>query len=330
MPVLSLEDRARAIGHFEAGTSASVVAKMFSITKKSFFRIKRKYSTFGTVSRRPGSGRPECIDQTIKNEIITLYETEPFRTAVDTAQELDVSRYKIKRVLNDVGIHARVPAKKPKLDENHKESRLRWCECHRQLTAEDWASVLFSDESSFNVNHSERHSLVYRRKNERFDQNKISERTNKGYGSVMVWGGIIGDRKTQLIRIDGRMTAEIYITHILTDNVVPLCSNNNVSFMQDNAPIHNANVTRTFLDDHNIELLDWPAISPDLNPIEHVWAFMKKELQKREKCHNSDDLFQTLNDIWNSISPQFIAKLTGSMQRRIESTMESNGGHIKY
>ena len=87
--------------------------------------------------------------------------------------------------------------------DHHKEAIIRWCEQHLRWTGQDWGSVLFSDESSFTLSHSEMRSVVYRRTNERYDPLMIVETTNKGYGCVMVWGGIIGDRKTRLVKAEG-------------------------------------------------------------------------------------------------------------------------------
>ena len=162
---------------------------------------------FGTVSRKPGSGRRESITQATKDMIVALHERDPFRSAVDTSKELNVSRFKVHRVLKSVGIKARSPAKKPRLYDHHKEARIRWCEQHLRWTRQDWRSVLFSDESSFTLSHSEMRSVVYRRTNERYDPRMIVETTNKGYGCVMVWGGIIGDRKTRLVKVEGQLTS---------------------------------------------------------------------------------------------------------------------------
>ena len=80
----------------------------------------------------------------------------------------------------------------------------------------------------------------------------IVETTNKGYGCVMVWGGIIGDRKTRLVKVEGRLTADKYIRDILTHPVLPICGNELNHVMHDNAPPQKAHMTRTFLEEENV------------------------------------------------------------------------------
>ena len=84
--------------------------------------------------------------------------------------------------------------------------------------------------------------------------------TNMGFGQVIVWVGIIGDHKTELVRVDGRLTGERYARDILTPYVLPICSNGNIILMHDKAPSHTAKTTNHFLE-------QWPAFSPDMNPV---------------------------------------------------------------
>ena len=68
----------------------------------------------------------------------------------------------------------------------------------------------------------------------------IVQTTNRGmdYGQVIVLGGIIDDRKTELVRVDGQMTSEGYARDILIPYVMPICGNCNSILMHDNAPPH--------------------------------------------------------------------------------------------
>ena len=100
--------------------------------------------------------------------------------------------------------------------------------------------------------------------------------------------------------------------------------------MQDNAPPHKAHLTRTFLEEENVNALQWPAVSPDMNPIENVWSYMKRELRKRNRCRDTQHIFDTLVEIWEGLPPDFILKLTSSMRKRLKSVLKVNGGHTKY
>jgi transposase len=92
-----------------------------------------------------------------------------------------------------------------------------------------------------------------------------------GGGSVMMWGGISGNRRTNLVTINGTLNAQRYRTVILTQHVRPFIAANGGIFQQDNARPHVARANRDFLANNNIDVLPWPAFSPDLSPIEHLW-----------------------------------------------------------
>ncbi len=93
-------------------------------------------------------------------------------------------------------------------------------------------------------------------------------------------------------------------------------------FQQDLAPAHAARSTKIWLSEHGVGVLDWPANSPDLNPIKNLWDIVKKKIRnKRPK--NSDVLRDTIRETWASIPPQQCHKLITSMPCRIEAVIKA-------
>ena len=82
---------------------------------------------------------------------------------------------------------------------------------HFRWGRQQWARVLFSDESKFNFSHYDSRIRVFRRKWGRFADNCLIERARFGGKSVMVWGGIMGRRKTILIVVQSNLNAQGYI-----------------------------------------------------------------------------------------------------------------------
>ena len=101
------------------------------------------------------------------------------------------------------------------------------------------------------------------------------------------------------------------------------------TFMQDNAPIHTARNVKMFLQQHEIPVLEWPAQSPDLNPIENAWHYIKHQLRK-ETIKNLDDLWAKIQEKWNSLSPQYCRKLIEGMPKRVRAVASQKGYATKY
>ena len=160
----------------------------------------------------------------------------------------------------------------------------------------------------------------------------ISERGRFGGGSVLVWGGIMGGNKTRLIVINGNINAQTYINDVLAVEALPfiLFHGPNVSYMHDNARPHSAAITRQFLATNNINVLDWPANSPDLNPIEQVWDELGRRVRRNHAIHTVNDLAAALQAEWAKLPATFIQLDVESMPRRITTCIEQNGGHMRY
>ncbi len=100
-------------------------------------------------------------------------------------------------------------------------------------------------------------------------------------------------------------------------------------FQQNLAPAHTAKSTKSWLNDHGVGVLDWPANSPVLNPIDNIWGVVKMKMRnKRPK--NADELKATFKETWASIPAQQCHKRITSMPRRIKAVIKAKGAPTKY
>lgn len=102
--------------------------------------------------------------------------------------------------------------------------------------------------------------------------------------------------------------------------------------MQDGASIHTSKETKAWLSERNVKMLadgEWPAMSPDLNPIEHVWTLVNKQLDN-QFFSSKEDLWTALDVAFQSITKEQILNLCGSMHRRLTAVLVANGAHTKY
>ena len=104
-------------------------------------------------------------------------------------------------------------------------------------------------------------------------------------------------------------------------------------FMQDNASIHKTEPVMKYLKDEHIETFDWPARSPDLNPIENIWTEMQKLLNKhflKKRVTNSNQLFTLCKQCFDEVCQKYVPKLYESMQRRLAQVIINNGERTRY
>ena len=163
----------------------------------------------------------------------------------------------------------------------------------------------------------------------------------------MVWGCFVGDKLGPLVFIDDNIIQDTYI-QLLQENLLPfidLLHSNDVTltFQQDNASPHTATKTRYWLEvmskEHEFTTMIWPANSPDLNPIENLWATLKLELYRqypdtmylRGSPHTIHIIMkERLNKIWWEIGEKVLNDLIDSMSQRIEAVLNAQGWYTRY
>ncbi len=93
-------------------------------------------------------------------------------------------------------------------------------------------------------------------------------------------------------------------------------------FQQDLAPAHSAKATSTWFKHHGIPVLNWPANSPDLNPIENLWGIVKRKM-RYARPNNAEELKATIRATWALITPEQCHRLIDSMPRRIAAVIQA-------
>ncbi|GFS07137.1 transposable element Tcb1 transposase [Elysia marginata] len=88
----------------------------------------------------------------------------------------------------------------------------------------------------------------------------------------------------------------------------------NIVFQQDNARAHTDICTQEFLEQSNVQVMPWPALSPDLNPIAHLWDYLQRRMDCQDhRPQNADDLEHSLRRHWSAIPRHFLQTLVSSM-----------------
>uniref|UniRef100_A0AAZ3Q5H5 Transposase n=1 Tax=Oncorhynchus tshawytscha TaxID=74940 RepID=A0AAZ3Q5H5_ONCTS len=210
------------------------------------------------------------------------------------------------------------------LTAQHRAGRLAFAREHQDWQICHWRPVLFTDESRFTPSRCDR---VWRRHGERSAACNILQHDRFGGGVAFLWGA------THLhVLARGSLTAIRYRDEILRPLVRPYAGVVGPGFLllQDNARPHVAGVCQQFLQEEGIDAMDWPARSPDLNPIEYIWDMSRSIHQHHVAPQTVQELADALVQVWEEIPQETIHHLIRSMPRHCREVIQACGGHTHY
>ena len=199
---------------------------------------------------------------------------------------------------------------------------------------EDWGKVLWTDESRVALWGDEGPVWCFRERGADLRDRDVRKVVKHGGGAVMIWGCISLTGPGRCIPINGNIDSNRYmrlcIPHALWAAGELDLPRGQWILQQDNAPCHVSRRTLEYLREGNIGLFDWPPNSPDLNPIEHIWADLKRRLFQLPKPKNMLELAAQIEHAWDDTSPALCKALVESMPRRMAAVVAAKGGYTKY
>ena len=311
------------------GNSIRDISKKIGAARETVRRVVSRFRAGKALDRVPGTGKARKLTDTERRDIVLFAKRCPTITARELRSEVgreDVCINTILRPIHEDGeLDSYWQTKKPFISKKNQVKRLKWCQEHANWTSNEWNRVLWSDESPFVLRYNGR-QRVWRRHNERYSV-KALKGSFKQDSKINVWGCFCAHGVGRLHRIVGIMDSKVYIKILdndLKDSVKALFKKKPYIFQQDNDPKHKSKQTMEYLEDCGITVMDWPAQSPDLNPIENLWSILDKRCKNR-KPESVEILFQDLQKAWEELPGDLLQKLVDSMPARISAVINAKG-----
>lgn len=339
MRPLGESTRINVVAAVQAGKSVSQITEQHGCSRQYVSSVRKSMKD---VPQTPRSGRPKKVSATTTHKITRLIRTGECKTAVDVAKALrdaelaEVTPQTVRGVLKERGMVALKKKRKSGMEPHHKKARLAWALKHKEWTVEDWKRVIWSDETKINRIGSDgiQHRWVQRGETG-LEAHNVTSTLKFGGGNVMVWGCMDWDGAGYAQFIQGRMDADQYVS-ILRDNLLEIIDGGTIDaaeriFQQDNDPKHTSKKAKAWFERNQVRVMSWPAQSPDLNPIEHLWSLVKRKLAAYDtEATSMHALEDRVKEVWTQLDREECRRLIASMPRRCQAVVEAQGGPTKY
>ncbi len=212
-----------------------------------------------------------------------------------------------------------------------KRRRFLWAKAHLKWTVAKWKTVLWSDESKFEVLFGKLGRYVIRTKEDK-DNPSCYQRSVQKPASLMVWGCMSACGMGSLHIWKGTINAERYI-QVLEQHMLPsrrcLFQGRPCIFQHDNARPHTASITTSWLRRKRIRVLKWPACSPDLSPTENIWRIIKRKMRQR-RPKTVEQLEACIRQEWDNIPIPKLEQLVSSVPRRLQTVIKRRGDATQW
>lgn len=312
-------------------------------------RTKRSQCVISTYLHSPeqyGSRSYELKRRKIDDRGVRQLVREAEKGAMSSRElvsslKLGISDRHARRLLEKEGLKFGKPKRRFGLTKQHKGNRVKWSK-DKAVGQDDLEDVVFSDYSNFTLDGSQnlRSGCWYRPNAPVRPAATYVRRGLSGKKGVMVWVAIssLGGRKSTLAFVEGKIDARRHID-TLDKYLLPFiedisCKEPEVNcrFQEDNASIHTAKLTKEWLNKQNFEVLEWPAKSPDLNPVENVWSELARKVYDngRKQYNDLDALKVAIQKAWDELEFGYIDSLFNSMPKRFAACIRAKGEKINY
>jgi transposase len=326
------EQRWSVVSMHKDGRSNRYIARKLNMNRATVCDILARYDATGSPLSGSRSGRPRCTDEALDTAIAFTARVDVFTSPrqIKRKLNLDCCPRTIDNRLQEANLFGRVARHKPDYTAAHRAARVRFAQHYRHL---DWTKVLFSDEKCFYGKGFCGQTWVRREPGTALQpQYCVSKMAHPV--KVNVWGCFTSQGMCYTYIFNENLDAAL-MKRILTENLVPSAELHIAQpgvqwyFLHDNDKKFKSNLVQDMLFAKGVTALDFPPYSPDLNPMENLWATLARAVEKYQA-----DTIEALQDAveaeWNKIDIAHLRNLVASMPARCDAVIRANGWHTDY
>lgn len=310
--------------------------KHIGVNKRFIFRTIKRFKETGTykISQRHGP-LPTVRTKMMVKRVRERIRRNPAQSGRAMAKDLNVSHTSIQNILTqDLKLRAYKKQRVHGLTEKQKKNRVIRSKALLQRHAD--CEILFSDEKMFLLQdtHNQQNDRVYAVKLAEAPRDKLAVQRFQNVSRVMVWGAVSRNVKLPLLFIEPgvKINTNYYIEHVLKNHLMlhasKLIPDGNYCFQQDSAPSHQSKATQEWCRQnlaHFISSQEWPASSPDLNPLDYfAWGYMLSKIGST-KGHTLESFKQLLIDIWDNIPQEMLRASCAAFKKRLQLVIKGKG-----
>ncbi len=294
------ELRDRIVARHRSGQGYKKNSAALKVPKSTVASIILKWKTFGTTRTLPRAGRPAKLSYRGRRALVREVKKNPKITVLSSRDAF--------------GRWEKVVESQPSLQPSTSRGFMaEWPDGSLSSVQDTWKPawsllkntwrILWSDETKIELFGLNSKRYVWRKPGTAHHLSNTVPTVKHGGGSIMLWGCFSAAGTGRLVAIEGKMNAAKY-RDILDENLLQSAQDlrlgRRFTFQQDNDPKHTAKITKEWLHNNSVTVLEWPSQSPDLNPIEHLWRDLKMAVHQRLPS-NLTELERICKEEWQRI-----------------------------
>ncbi|KAI6650104.1 hypothetical protein LOD99_6186 [Oopsacas minuta] len=304
------------------------IAATLGVGRATVFRVQKTLKEGTNLLHKKGAGRPAILRNLIKHSIAQYVRHDKKKTIRGIVTNLGeksgtkVSKSTIGRCLQEMEYSKPWATLVPMLSEKNKLLRNEWGKKNENI---HWCHAVFADEASFWLKPGRVRLWTKRNR-------KVIQPTTKHSVKLHIWVAFSSMGTFPLCFFRRNMDATFFV-NILEWHLIEQAEvfhGQKWFLIQDNDPKHTSRIAKAWMEKNmKKNQREWPSQSPELNPIENIYGWIKQKLYK----DNFTSLVQfkkRIQEIWDSIIPQFLAPYYKSMSHRCRLVVEQNGSKINY